>query len=98
VLHRARLQRGTGIGRRMLRVQSSEVFDSPGGNTELGAESALSCIVVCRLADEWDEHSRLALDDVERHVFNPVNYLTHQGAAPSRGRSLLSTIAVYCRV
>jgi len=26
------------------------------------------------LADEWDEHSRLALDDVERHVFNPVNY------------------------
>ena len=36
MLHRARLQRGTGIGRRMLRVQSSEVFDSPGGNTELG--------------------------------------------------------------
>jgi len=58
----------------------------------------LPCIVVCRLADEWDEHSRLALDDVEHHVFNPVNYLTHQGAAPSRGRSLLSTIAVYCRV
>ena len=27
-----------------------------------------------RLADEWDEHSREALDDVERHVFNPVNY------------------------
>ena len=26
------------------------------------------------MADEWDEHSREALDDVERHVFNPVNY------------------------
>lgn len=27
-----------------------------------------------RLADEWDEHSRQALEDVERYVFNPVNY------------------------
>jgi len=26
------------------------------------------------LAEEWDEHSRQALEDVERHVFNPVNY------------------------
>ena len=31
------------------------------------------CTIV-RLADEWSEHSREALDDVERHVFNPVNY------------------------
>jgi len=30
--------------------------------------------MMSRLADEWDEHSREALDDVERHVFNPVNY------------------------
>jgi len=26
------------------------------------------------LSDEWSEHSRRGLDDVERHVFNPVNY------------------------
>lgn len=27
-----------------------------------------------RLADEWEEHSRSGLEDVERHMFNPVNY------------------------
>jgi len=26
------------------------------------------------LAEDWDKHSRLALNDVERYVFNPVNY------------------------
>jgi len=30
--------------------------------------------MLCRLADDWEEHSREALGDVERHVFNPVNY------------------------
>jgi len=30
--------------------------------------------VLSRLADEWEEHSRSGLEDVERHMFNPVNY------------------------
>jgi len=29
---------------------------------------------LCRLADDWEQHSRESLDDIERHVFNPVNY------------------------
>jgi len=34
----------------------------------------LLLLLMCRVADEWDKHSRDALDDVERYVFNPVNY------------------------